>query len=165
MKLAEIFKRTSVEVVMTDLIDLYQIEDTLKDHIYAYGLIKGLTPTTSNLSIRLSELTDPDDVMGECVEVVGVDLGGELWALGYTDWTEWLAMEVEGETVRNFTDSEIVAHCLWEMTFFGYTPGQVQAAKDELDTAFAEAMANKDKWMSMEDLFKDLGNEHQAQDN
>lgn len=156
MKLAEIFNRTSVEVVMADLIELYQIEDSLKGYVEVYELIKGLTPTTSALSIRLSELTDPDDIIGECVEVVGVDLEGEWWALGYTDWAEWLAMEIEGETVRNFTDSEIVAHCLWEMTFFGYTPAQVQEAKDELDVACAEAMANKDKWVSMEDIFGEL---------
>ena len=55
------------------------------------------------------------------------------WGLDFTDWAEWLGMEVEPKSFETFPGVEILAHCLFEMTWFGFTPEAVA----EADRAFA----------------------------
>lgn len=45
--------------------------------------------------------------------------------LSATDWQEWLGMHVSEDYLQQFSASEIAAHCLWEMTYFGFSPGQI----------------------------------------
>jgi len=49
------------------------------------------------------------------------------YGIGFTEWSEWLGMKIDKKTVKNFTKDEIVSHCLWEMTFYGYQEKRIQA--------------------------------------
>lgn len=42
--------------------------------------------------------------------------------LSLNSWDEWLGMIVEEKSFEGFSPPEVVAHCLWELTFFGFTP-------------------------------------------
>ncbi|BCE00960.1 DUF6557 family protein [Marinicellulosiphila megalodicopiae] len=35
----------------------------------------------------------------------------------FTSWEQWLGMRIEKSSFDDFSNEEIVAHCLWEMTF------------------------------------------------
>ena len=50
------------------------------------------------------------------------------WALEYSDWAEWLDMEVIVRTDDERCDSnyKVLAHILFEMTWCGYTPTNVK---------------------------------------
>lgn len=37
--------------------------------------------------------------------------------LSFTDWSEWLGMDIETVSFEVFSKSEVAAHCLWELTF------------------------------------------------
>lgn len=39
------------------------------------------------------------------------------FALKETPWEQWLGMEITLETIQNFSATNIVAHCLYEMTW------------------------------------------------
>ena len=52
-------------------------------------------------------------------DVYGVKEGvNERWSLSFSPWKEWLGMVVCQETLEGFTVSQIVANCLFDMTFF-----------------------------------------------
>lgn len=50
----------------------------------------------------------------------------QLYALQYTPWSKWLGYEVAQSVLKKFSKEEIVAHCLWEMTFAGFTQGKIR---------------------------------------
>lgn len=64
-------------------------------------------------------------------------------------WNEWLAMNLDPETLNSFTELEIIAHCLHEMTIVGFEEDEIQeqldhvkGIKDEYDQLMVE---EKDK--------------------
>lgn len=61
------------------------------------------------------------DVSGRCVEE---DIQ-QLYALEYTPWSKWLGYEVPQNILKKMPKDEIVAHCLWEMTFAGFTQKKI----------------------------------------
>jgi len=56
------------------------------------------------------------------------------YALDFTPWDRWLDMEIDEATANNveLMRSDIVALCLWEMTFHGYDEEDVQEIFEEL---------------------------------
>lgn len=61
-------------------------------------------------------------------DVSGISAEGDhqSYALEYTSWAKWLGYEVERATLKRMTGEEIVAHCLWEMTFLGFTQNKIR---------------------------------------
>jgi len=50
----------------------------------------------------------------------------ESYAIEFRPWAEWLDMDIDEETLSNYLESEIIVHCIWEMTFCGYDNDDVQ---------------------------------------
>jgi hypothetical protein len=48
------------------------------------------------------------------------------YALEFTSWAKWLGYDVEQATTKKMPKEEIVAHCLWEMTFIGFTQNKIR---------------------------------------
>lgn len=48
------------------------------------------------------------------------------YSLSFQPWEEWLASEIDEATQAGFTGPEIVAHCIWDMTFHGFEQVQIQ---------------------------------------
>lgn len=73
-----------------------------------------LDPTESEYKIFLGISDDGIDVLAYNPN------DGELYGLDLTDWAEWLGMEIHEDTSKKFSFEEIIAHSLWEMTFYGW---------------------------------------------
>ncbi|MBI5635139.1 MAG: hypothetical protein HZA15_16850 [Nitrospirae bacterium] len=61
--------------------------------------------------------------------VSGICLENDIqqsYALEYTPWPEWLGYEVAQSVLKKLSKEEIAAHCLWEMTFAGFTQGKIR---------------------------------------
>ncbi len=83
------------------------------------------------------------------------------FAIELEPWSEWLGMEIEPETLAKHQASEIVAHCLWEMTCFGFDETAVDAQRDKLQKRIDEMDAmteeeRKEKLIPVEQVFKKL---------
>ena len=63
------------------------------------------------------------------------------FALDFEPWNEWLGMEIEADTLEKYLASEIAAHCLQEMTFFGFDEDDIGAERAELDRRVDELNA------------------------
>lgn len=69
------------------------------------------------------------------------------YALSLTPWEQWLGMELDKESLNNYTAPQIVVHCLREMTFHGFKQSQIQEERDELQRRIDEldAMTEEEK--------------------
>lgn len=99
-----------------------------------------MEPTESEYRIQIERRPEILNLDSTFPEVVGVKEGvDERWSLAFCPWTEWLGMEVCQETMEAFPTSQIVANCLHEMTFFGFTEEQRKREEASLEESIKEA--------------------------
>jgi len=64
------------------------------------------------------------------------------WSLSMCNWNEWLAFDVDKDALKNYPKIDILAHSLYEMTFYGHTPQEINSVKDMLN----ERQNDIEKW-------------------
>jgi len=63
-----------------------------------------------------------------CVSGICTEKGiQQSYALEYTPWSKWLGYEVDKKVLKKMPKEEIAAHCLWEMTFMGFTQNKIRS--------------------------------------
>lgn len=62
----------------------------------------------------------------------------EQYGFDLSPWAEWLAIRVPQSLLDKMTAAEIVAHCVWEMTFYGFTQEKIGAFRAELECSVKE---------------------------
>ncbi|MDH5397637.1 MAG: hypothetical protein OEX02_05795 [Cyclobacteriaceae bacterium] len=82
-------------------------------------------------------------------------------ALDFTPWGQWLGGRVDARAFEDFTELEIIAHCLNEMTFISFAQKEIQAemesvkkAKEEYDNMTPEERKQNAK--SLEEFLDEL---------
>jgi hypothetical protein len=158
-------------------------QESLEGYGDTFLLLRRLTPATSSmrLSIRTTFRPGLDDE--PFPEVVGKNgtlnrdqedfkhlgkaadstyaLSAAEFGLELESWNEWLGMEIEVDTLDEYLESEIIAHCLYEMTFFGFTEAEISAQREELQRRIDELDAmteeeKKEKLIPIEQVIKDI---------
>ena len=92
-----------------------------------FGQLMKLKPQAGKIRIELDFYKSPDEE--PYVDVHGITMKNkqkQLWGLDFTPWAEWLCMEIEEETIDKFSEIEILCHCLWEMTFYGFKETKIK---------------------------------------
>ena len=138
MKLQQLIKSYDWLSVELTLIQLYpdQVE-RLDDYRAVFEKLRTIEPVFDDqMELMLVEYdSDPIDEGDEVATYV--DVSGRLitpdpeshsnsYALEFTEWKKWLGMNLAKETEANFTELEIIAHCLFEMTFIDYEESSIQ---------------------------------------
>ena len=62
----------------------------------------------------------------------------QKFALELIPWEEWLNMKIDNQTLSEYSANDIIAHCIWEMTFFGFDQATIKAQKEEIDRRVKE---------------------------
>jgi len=78
------------------------------------------------------------------------------WALDLTSWSEWMGMGIEEESYKTVTPEEFVAHCLWEMTFFGFHEYQQRNMRRTLNKRLEDVKSGKAKLIPWEEVKESL---------
>jgi hypothetical protein len=130
MKLNDLIKSYSWLSIELTLLRLYPDQETmLDDYRNVFGKLKLLEPQEDDMIIVLTEIgCDPDD---EGDANTYVDVSGRKkeedpqsmtvgYAIEFVEWEKWLGMDLAPETTKNFPELEIIAHCLYEMTFISF---------------------------------------------
>ncbi len=83
------------------------------------------------------------------------------YALEFLEWGKWLGMDLATETTKNFSDLEIIAHCLYEMTFIDYDEEAIQEQFESLNDRVEEYKQlteeeKQQKTISLDELIKRL---------
>ena len=130
MKLIDLIKSYNWLSIEMTLIRLYPDQETMvDDYRNVFEKLMYLVPEEYEMSIVLTEYDcDPDD---ESEVRTYVDVSGrkieenpnsitDSYAIEFVAWKKWLGMDLAPETTEKFSDLDIIAHCLYEMTFIGY---------------------------------------------
>ena len=148
MKLIDIINANHWLSVELTLVHLYpDQEEMLDEYRSVYEILKNTEPENNNMRIVLTEYdSDPDDEseLKTYIDVSGEDNtkneSGQIisYAIEFVEWKRWLGMDITPETLINFTELEIIAHCLYEMTFIGFDEDEIKEQLESLDNTIEE---------------------------
>jgi hypothetical protein len=79
----------------------------------------------------------------------------QTYAIDLTMWQELIDWEVSNSTKMN--GSEVLAHILWEITFYGFSPDKIMLEKEELKKRIERIESGEEKLIPWEDIEKELG--------
>ena len=140
MKLYELLKKTKPDEVILEIKRLYKDQEKNEDgYRRVYERLLEMTPGSGEPGFRIElELETTDD--GESWLIThGLEDGEEIsYGLELYPWAELLGTEVTPETLAGFKAETIVAGCLYEMTFFGFTEDKIRETEDRWSKAIEE---------------------------
>lgn len=169
MKFSDMSQRNSWLSVELVFLQLYPKEmKNISGYETVFNELKTLSPTETDFSIVLRNEKDDFD-NEEYVHVSGYsnhpedieDESPNSYALELTNWSEWLGMDMDEKSLSEFTELEMISHCLYEMTFFGFDQETIQKEMDEIERSVDEIKnmseeEKKTKLKSWDDLKKEL---------
>jgi hypothetical protein len=132
MKFGEIVKSNNWLSVELTLLKLYpdQIE-SIEAYQEVFDKLQDLDPVDNKIEIVIEQEIDEETQELGMGNVYGIDysLVNEITngvALEFTKWDKWLGMKIKKLTQKEFTELEIISHCLYEMTYAGYDEDEIQ---------------------------------------
>jgi len=76
----------------------------------------------------------------------------QLYAIEFTPWSEWLGLEIGNQILKKIPKKEIIAHCLWEMTFMGFTQDKIRKKHNALKKQSRDIKEGKVKTIPFEEV-------------
>lgn len=184
MNLKELVCRTNWCDVKSSLIKAYpDAERSIEGYESVFSSLSTLIPQKTNMRIFIERVPREGIDEQPFVDVSGKDgtLNKNLsdfqhlgkpqdseyanseasFALEMVPWEEWLDMEIDSASQKDYSCSEILAHCLWEMTFFGFNQITIRNQKEELDRRVEELNnmteeEKKEKLIPMEQVLDEI---------
>ena len=87
-------------------------------------------------------------------DVSGISAEGDhqSFALEFVSWGKWLGYEVDQATLKKMPKEEIVAHCLWEMTFIGFTQNKIRRRLAAMEKQVKDVKEGRAKTIPHEEI-------------
>ena len=70
--------------------------------------------------------------------------------------SKWLGYEVSPKVLKKMSKEEIMAHCLWEMTFMGFTQNKIRRELNKLKKRVEDIKTGKVKTIPFEEVMTRL---------
>jgi hypothetical protein len=132
--LYNLLNRNAWDDVKVELLRLYPDEArNLKAYTRVHKQLLEMSPTPNDddVSVRIEYVED--DEFGDYWDVAGVKPGSdELWAIEYARWERWLGFYVDDDTLQRLSEPQIIAYCLYEMTWAGFDQDKIQRKMHEI---------------------------------
>lgn len=137
----ELWYLISDENVMDIIADNYEpMYNKLKNEI------KSNNPDNLQIIIKEENESDPYDEELSYEAVYHFDPSdGQEYAPDFTNWSEWLGMEIHPQTMELYNPEEIVAHCLYEMSWDGFNQEDTENARNELISRINQTSSDSNK--------------------
>ena len=153
LKFHEIIKSNTWLSVELAFLRLYpKQKEHLENYELMYEALKFLQPVEMDVDITLYQYYD-DDGQPSVVDVSGINLHPEPTditnglAIEFTAWDKWLGMGIDLLTLKEFSEPEIIFHCLDEMTYSGFDEKEIQSEFAKLKSIVDDykAMSSEEK--------------------
>ena len=92
----------------------------LKKFKETYAQLTTTSPKETSWRIIVNKYTEDNEIYGDVSGLNSDPEDGHYYGLGATLPDEWLGMRIDSKSFESFSRSEIAAHCLWELTFYGF---------------------------------------------
>ena len=125
--------------------------------------LKTLDPKPSDPPItcvvaKIEDCLTPGEIISDVFGIIDGDKNH--YALEMDSWNEWLDFNVLDKSIEVYGPAEVVAHALYEMTFFGYcsksTYEKVEEEKHILDERIKEIENSTAKYANLEEVMAKL---------
>ena len=137
-RLATLLREVNFDVVFSILHDMFGENEEQRDgYLAAFNNLCTMRPKKHYLNDLFIKIERLD---GEIyVSAVNVFRNGHRkYGIELMKWKNLISMFITNDTLNNFTKEEIVAGCLYEMTFYGFEESKVNEARERTEAAFRE---------------------------
>ena len=144
--LASILKDVEFEPVFECLCKWYPGEERNKSgYESVFNTLLTLTPKKShnlNDTFIAAELEHYSLDDGPSLGIYGKKPKNDImrYCMEFCPWVDWVSMFITQESLDNFSKEDIVAGCLYEMTFFGFTEEKISGELKKMEDGLAEAI-------------------------
>lgn len=167
MKLIDIIQENNWLSIEKTLLSNYPDQlNLIETYQEIFESLKTMEPTSSSIELVVKKSIDDDDPTIFYAHVYGIDHEStneytNAVAIEFTPWSTWLGMEINKETLLDYSEKEIIAHSLYEMTFVGYDEDEIQGhfseVKDVKEEYFNTPTDERNsKLKTLEQLLKEL---------
>ena len=144
VQLADLLKQVNFETVFATLVSYFPSQEPSKEgYKEVFETLLSLNPkpltNLNDLFIHVT-LTSDQYSAGEYFDVSGIQLNkkDKFYGIEFCPWKDWVSMHISQESLDTLTKEDIVAGCLYEMTFFGFSDKDVQNEAERLRKSFEE---------------------------
>ncbi|MHA1437973.1 MAG: DUF6557 family protein [Promethearchaeota archaeon] len=149
MKIRDLMAKTTFNKVWKELRKLHNAKKSRLGYIYTWNELLSFKriPKSDGVTIIINKRYDEIDKI-EYYSVDGYE-NNEVCALDFSLFTSWLSRDIDKETIKKYSTEFILAHILWEMTFYGFSNKSVKKQR----STFKKRMTNIHKLMNSETCF------------
>lgn len=132
--LYDLIREVSFEDVFSRLCFYYPSQCDSKDgYEMAFNELLGKKQNKHLLGDLFIEVEIVEDEDEYYLDVTGLNTKSGLhYGIEFCEWTDWLTMFITKETLDRLSKEDIVAGCLYELTFFGFTENKVLGMRDKM---------------------------------
>mgnify|MGYP006304149237 CR=1 FL=1 len=166
MRLYELLKNYKWPEIRKILEDKYDVVNTTGYEL-TLELLKTLQPTNNTeimtIDIKWEVFPSIDNYPEVVCSVVGKKhQDNDIYAIEFEEWTDWLGMNISEDTLLNMDRNEIIAHCVYEMTFLGFTPEEVRKESEKIKGSLDESLKyieehGAEGLTTLDDVMEELG--------
>lgn len=142
MRLHEIIKNNFWFNIEQTFMKLYPDQhESIDAYERVFNQLKSLSyDADMSIEIRIEPFNEDGEGL---FDVYGIDHGmkNELTnavALEFTSWSRWLGMEINEYVISCFSETEIISHCLHEMTFIGFDESDIRLEFERIVSIYDE---------------------------
>jgi len=132
MNVKELFLKHNFEDLFQNVKEIHPKAEKI-NYAIAWNSIRNTKPTAfTEFTVCLETQVDCDSKKYN--HVFGIKDDPKFrYALYCTDWSEWLKMKVDDNTIEEFGEIVVLAHILFEMTYRGYYKTEINKTIHEIE--------------------------------
>jgi len=136
-----LIREVKFEDVFERLCHYFESEKDSKDgYESAFNELMGKKRHRHNLSDLFIKVEIVNEDGSDYLNTDGIDIkNGKHYGIEFCPWEDWVSMFIQQETLDTLSKEDIVAGCLYEMTFFGFSENRVQKELKEMRESIEEA--------------------------
>lgn len=159
--LKDIVHRVQWDDVQKRIVELYPDQEiNLDGYREVFSQLLNLNSLENERDMFIAiEYVEPDPPINDegYYSVNGmIALSGEKYALSFCKWEEWLGFYLDDYVIDNLGDIDIISHCLYEMTWNGFTQECIQEKIDYFHKLIDEIKEGKIEFFDFDEIKEKL---------
>lgn len=143
VRLFDLLKQVDFPIVYNAILKWWPEEERNKDgYKEVFENLLKMTPKKHNLSDLFISVKVVSEDGKDYLDTTGVDITSSRknvsYAIEFIPWEDWISMFITENTLSTLSQEDIVAGCLYEMTFCGFDQRGIQEKKQKLKDAIKE---------------------------
>ena len=153
MNFSELLAALADDEILARLLEVYPRGFDRPSYSHALRELRALAPEPPEEPWYLTVSEDRDLSGHDIVSVSGrLPDDPEYYAMEFSPWVEWLALPVDRAAIERFGALDVAIHALWEITFCGYSAGEVDGEREELQRRYDDCEAHPENMIPMENV-------------